>query len=112
MGLFDGWGQLQHLGDLPLWRKLLLGCIIGLWALFGNRHVSKAADIYVSAPHTPVVETKQVYPVHVEGGYLRYVTRRDAEEWEYLNTTTGDIIGVLALTMALLLLFPINPRTP
>lgn len=111
MGFFNGWGQLQALGDLPVWRKLLLGCIVGLWLLLGNRHVSKAADIYVSAPHTPVVETKQVYPVHVKGGYLRYVTKRDAEEWEYLNTTTGPIIGVLALTMGLLLVFPSNPRT-
>jgi hypothetical protein len=111
MGFFDGWGQLQHLGDLPLWRKLLLGCIVGLWVLLGNRHVSKAFDIYASAPHNPVPETKQVYPVHVEGGYLRYVTKKDAEEWEYLKTTTGSIIGVLALTMGLLLVLPCNPRS-
>jgi hypothetical protein len=67
------------------------------------RHFSKEADIYRSAPETPLIKTKQVYPVHVNHGYLRYVTKEEAEAWEFSNSTTGPIIGVTALTMLLLL---------
>jgi hypothetical protein len=106
----NGWGELRDLADLPLWRKLLIVSIIGLWLFLGIRHLSKEADIYVSAPHAPVIETKQVYPVHVNHGYLRYVTKREAENWGFLSTTTGPIVGVLALTMALVLVTVRYPR--
>ena len=98
-----GWGELRNLGDLPVWRKLALLCCIGLWSFLGILHFSKEADIYASAPDTPVVKTKQVYPVKVNHGYLRYVTKQEAEQWEFSNSTTGPIIGVSALTMLLLL---------
>jgi hypothetical protein len=84
---FSGWGELQDLGDLPLWRKLLLLCCAGLWLLLGIGHLSKEADIYASAPHTPVTQTKHVYPVCVNHGYWRYLTKKEAEDWEFWNTT-------------------------
>lgn len=75
--LFDRWGELRDLGDLPVWRKLLLSCCVGVWCFFGIKHFSQEIDIYASAPQTPVTETKQLYPVHVNHGYLRYVTKDD-----------------------------------
>ena len=99
----NGWGGLRNLADLPVWRRLVLLCCVGLWSFFGLRHFSQEADIYASAPETPVVKTKQVYPVRVNHGYLRYVTKQEADEWEFSNNTTGPIIGVTALTILLLL---------
>jgi hypothetical protein len=101
--LLDRWGELRDLGDLPVWRKRLLACCVGVWCLFGGRHFSQEADIYTSAPQTPVIKTKQLYPVHVNHGYLRYVTKHEAEKWEFSNSTTGPIIGATAVTMLLLL---------
>jgi len=95
--------RLGDLGDLPVWRELLLSCCVGVWSFFGVRHFFQEVDIYTSAPQTPVIKTKQLYPVHVNHGYLRYVTKEEAEKWEYSNSTTGPIIGATALTMLLLL---------
>ena len=99
----NGLGELRNLGDLPVWRKLVLLCCVGLWSFLGIRHFSEEANIYASAPEAPVTKTKQVYPVHVNHGYLRYVTKEKAEQWKFTSSTTGPIIGVTALTMLLLL---------
>ncbi len=86
-------------------------CCAGVWIFFGMRHFSQEADIYASAPNAPVVETKQVYPVHVNHGYVRYVTKERAEEWAFLSRTTGPIIGATAVTMLLLIASFRNPRS-
>jgi hypothetical protein len=75
------------LGDLPVWRKLGLFCCVGLWSFLGIRHFSEEANIYASAPEAPIAKTKQVYPVHVNRGYLRYVTKEKAQEWEFRRST-------------------------
>ena len=98
MGFLD---RLRNPGDLPVWRKVVLLCCAGVWMFLGIRHFSLEADIYASAPNDPVIQTKQVYPVHVNHGYLRYVTKEQAEQWAFSSRTTGPIIGVTALTMLL-----------
>ena len=98
-------------GDLPTWRKLLMACLVGIWLFLGSSHLFKELDIYSSAPQTPVVETRQSYPVRVNHGYLRYVTKKEAEDWAFASTTTGPIIGVLAVTMLLLLATSGNMRS-
>src|ERR1700740_223050 len=97
-----GLGEHHSTGDLPLWRHVLLLCCVGTWVIFGSRHFWKEIEIYPSTPHTQVANTKQVYPVPVNHGYLRYMTKEEAEAWEFSNSTTGPIfIGAAALAMRL-----------
>jgi hypothetical protein len=70
-----------YLADLPMWRKILLACAIGSFFFFGGKLFNKEADIYISAPSVPVAKTKQVYPVLVNHGYVRYLTRKEADDW-------------------------------
>jgi hypothetical protein len=107
----SGWSGPRDLGHLPLWRQLALLCCVVIWAFFGIRHFSMEADIYASAPQTPVIKTKQVYPVRVNHGYHRYVTKKEAVSWEFSNSTTGPIIGATALTMFLLVVTFRAPRS-
>jgi len=82
-----------------------------VWMFFGILQFSLEAQIYASAPNAPVIQTKQVYPVHVNHGYLRYVTKEQAEEWAFSSRTTGPIIGATALTMLLLIAAFRSPRS-
>jgi hypothetical protein len=108
LGFLD---RLRNPGDLPAWRKVVLLCCAGVWMFLGLRQFSLEADIYTSAPDGPIIQTKQVYPVHVNHGYLRYVTKEQAEEWAFSSRTTGPIIGVTALTMLLLIAGFGSPRS-
>lgn len=107
----NNWGGLRDLGDLPAWRKVLLLCCVAVWFSLGVRHLSKEAEIYASAPKAPVIATKQVYSVRVNHGYVRYVTKEEAAHWEFLNRTTGPVIGISALTMFFLILTFRYPRS-
>jgi len=69
LGFLD---RLRNPEDLPAWRKVVLLCCAGVWMFFGIRQFSLKADIYASAPNGPVIQTKQVYPVHVNGYRLRH----------------------------------------
>jgi hypothetical protein len=91
------------LADLPIWRKILLACAIGSFVFFGYRLFDKEADVYVSAPSVPVAETKQVYPVHVNHGYVRYLTQKEADDLDFWRKVTPAIIAP-SLAAAVLLL--------
>jgi hypothetical protein len=82
-----------YLADLPLWRKILLACAIGTFFFFGYRLFNKEADIYVSAPSTPVAGTRQVYPVLVNHGYVRYLTQKEADDLDFWRKVTPAIIA-------------------
>ncbi len=112
MGVLRSWGELRDLGDLPVWRKILLMCCVGLWFFLGIRHFNQRAEIYASAPTSPVTKTKQVFPVYVNHGYLRYVTKEQAERWRFLEDTTGPVIGASAVTMLLLIGTFRDPHSP
>jgi hypothetical protein len=103
---------LRNPGDLLVWRRMALICCAGVWIFFGMRQFSLEADIYTSAPNAPIIQTKQVYPVHVNHGYLRYVTKEQAEKWAFSSRTTGPIIGATALTMLLLIARFRSPGSP
>lgn len=111
MSFVNNWGGLRDLGDLPAWRKLLLLCAALVWFSLGMWHLSTEADIYASAPQAPEIATRQVYPVHVNHGYLLYVTKEEAAQWAFLNRTTGPVIGISALTMFFLIVTFHYPRS-
>ena len=58
--------------------RAALGC--GPFSEYG---ISFKKSTFTRRHHTPVIKTKQLYPVHVNHGYLRYVTKEEAEKWEY-----------------------------
>ncbi len=97
-----GYGELRSLEDLPLWRKLLLGCGLALWIYLGCSALNKEADVYVSAPHVPVAATGQVYPVSVNHGALRYVTAKEKKEMDFSHYEAPPIIFGLMVGMFLL----------
>jgi len=91
-----------YLADLPMWRKILLACAIGSFFFFGGRLFNREADIYVSAPSTPLSSTKQVYPVLVNHGYVRYLTQKDADDLDFWRKMTPANVAP-SLAAALLL---------
>jgi len=98
--------------ELPVWRKLLIALAIGLFFLLGYTLFSKEAEIYASAPGTPIAATRQVSPVRVNHGYLRYVTPEAAESLAHWREATGPSVGALALVVgALLLTYRTGVRT-
>jgi hypothetical protein len=106
-GIPNLWGERYDFSELPIWRKIIsIGSGIAAFvigATLGVSLPSKRIEIYHDAPTAPVPATKQVYPVHVEGGYLRYVTQEQAEQLDFLERTTGpSILGPL-VTAAIVL---------
>jgi len=71
---------------------------------FGYQLFSEETDIYTTAPDIPVMETKQVVPVHVNHSNLRYVTEKEAEKLSYLRTTVPTVVLTLLLGSVGLLL--------
>jgi len=82
-----------YFADLPIWRKILLACAIGSFFFFWYRLFDKEADIYVSAPSAPVASTKQVYPVLVNHGYVRYLTQKEADNLNFWRKITPAIVA-------------------
>lgn len=92
-GIPNFWGERYDCAELPPWRKVLsktaLGAAIAVMLLIGSRLPLKSYKIYRSAPGAPVRPAKQVYPVRGEGGYLRFVTKEQAEDLDFWGRTTG-----------------------
>src|SRR5205809_7737793 len=59
------WGESYDWSTFPVWRKVLIGCFMVLSFIVGYQLFSEETDIYTTAPDIPVMETKQVVPVHV-----------------------------------------------
>lgn len=74
------WGESYDWSTFPVWRKVLIGCFMVLFFIVGYQLFSEETDIYTTAPDIPVMETKQVVPVHVNHSNLRYVTEKEAEK--------------------------------
>jgi hypothetical protein len=107
-GIPNLWGERYDFSELPRWRKILAlcagGAAIALMIFIGPILPMKENGVYHSAPSAPAPARGQVYPVRVEGGYLRYVTREQAENLDFLKRTTGPSIGAFLVTAALVLL--------
>ena len=86
-----------ELSDLQLWRKLLLATCIVLWLFLGIKLFNQEADIYVSAPKSPVEPTGQLYAVHVNHGAVRYVTTKEFESLAFWRHVAPTTIGISAL---------------
>lgn len=93
-----------RLSDLPMWRKVLIALAVGLFFWIGYSSFSKEAAIYASAPTAPMTATRQVSPVHVNHGYVRYVTPETAETLAFWRQAMVPSAGMLALIVAALLL--------
>jgi hypothetical protein len=74
------------------------------FSLLDTNSFSEETDIYTTAPDIPVMETKQVVPVHVNHSNLRYVTKEEAEKLSYLGTTVLTVVLTLLLGSVGLLL--------
>ena len=72
--------------------------------IVGYQLFSEETDIYTTAPDIPVMETKQVVPVHVNHSNLRYVTEKEVEKLSYLRTTVPTVVLTLLLGSVGLLL--------
>lgn len=93
------WRESFEWADLPLWRKLLVVSFFGLFFVVGYHLFSMDTDIYTTAPSSPVPETKQIVPIHVNHGYLRYVTDKEAEDYKYWYAMTPAFLGAIILGM-------------
>lgn len=99
--LFNIWGQRYDPADLPTWRKIVaVGAVLSGFAMLvltGSLIVPEEAYIYRSAPPSAVEKRGEVYPVYVEHGYLRYITREEAVKLAVLRHNT-DIAALLLVT--------------
>jgi hypothetical protein len=98
------WGGRYEFSELPIWRKVSIVLAVSLFFFVGYKLFSKEAEIYASAPGAPIAATRQVAPVRVNHGYLRYVTPETAESLAFWRHTTGPSVGTLALAVGALLL--------
>jgi hypothetical protein len=89
--------------ELPLWRKVSIGLAVGLFFFVGARLFEKEAEIYTSAPATSQVATRQVYPVHVNHGYTRYVTPETADNLASWRAVSPSVVAGSLLVIGLLL---------
>ena len=97
------------LSELPLWRKVLIALAMSLFFFVGVKQFNKEAEIYTAAPTAPVAATRQVSPVHVIRGYVRYVTPETAENlasWRAI----GPSVVALSLMLAGALLLTYRPQ--
>lgn len=93
---FDLW-------DLPLWRKAVILCAVMVFFVPGGTLFNKEVGIYTSAPKNPNLTTKQVSPVHVNHGYLRYVTSEEAEslaKWRAIAPALA-VVGIAAIAIVM-----------
>jgi hypothetical protein len=106
------WRENFESEDLPAWRKVLIAFFFVLLFVVGYMPFAKNTDIYTTAPSRPMPETKQVIPVHVNHGYLRYVTEKEAQDLRYWDVVSPDLIGGLLLgIVALILTYRIEQKT-
>ncbi len=87
-----------------MWRKVSIALATGLFFWIGYTSFSKEAAIYASAPTAPITATRQVSPVHVNHGYLRYVTPEAAENLAFWTQAIVPGMGALAIVVGALLL--------
>ena len=66
------------ISEVPLWRKILITCLIAAFVFLGAATMDKRLTIYGEAPDHPVVSTGQVYEVYAIG-QIRYVTLQEKE---------------------------------
>jgi hypothetical protein len=89
--------------DLPLWRKAVIVGAAILFFVSGSMPFDKESNIYVSAPGQPNTATRQIYPVHVNHGYLRYVSKEEAEslaKWRSIGPALVAIaLGTIGVTL-------------
>jgi hypothetical protein len=101
-----------RLSELPLWRKVLIVLAMGLFFFVGAKLFNKEVEIYTSAPAAPVAATRQISPVHVNHGYVRYVTPEAAENLASWRAAGPSIVALaLMLVGALLLTYRGDRRT-
>ncbi len=95
------WRETFEWYDLPIWRTILVLSLFALFFIFivGYPSSSMEVDIYATAPRKPVPETRQVVPVHVNHGYLRYITAKEAEDYRYWYNMTPTFLGAIILGM-------------
>ena len=93
------WRESFEWDDLPVWRKVLIVSLFAMFFVEGYQPFGKEIDIYTTAPSKPVPETRQEVPVHVNHGYLRYVTEKAAEDYRWWNDMTPVFIGATILGM-------------
>jgi len=90
------WRESFEWDHLPAWRKVLIVLLFALFFVVGYPSFGKKIDIYTTAPSKPVLETRQVVPIHVNG-YLRYVTEKEAEDYRYWYAMTPTFLGAIIL---------------
>jgi hypothetical protein len=94
---FDWW-------DLPLWRQAVIVDAFILFFVPGYTLFEKESTIYVSAPTQPNMSAKRIYPVHVNHGSLRYVSREEAESLAQWRTSGPILVAVAILAIAVTIL--------
>jgi hypothetical protein len=57
--------------DVPRWRKAVIGLAVIVFFIARSTLLDKELTIYTSAPAHPNFVTQQIYPGHVNHGYLR-----------------------------------------
>jgi len=95
------WGQPVEFADLPLWRKTLIVLAMLSFFAFGGRLFNREVDIYVSAPSAANSATAEIYPVHVNHGYVRYLTRQEDADLAFWRAVTPAIVVGCIAGMAL-----------
>ena len=87
-------GDKITLSDLPVWRRCVLFLCVGLFVVLGLIAAFQDARIYISAPRSPQVETKQVSPVYVMHSQVRYVNFEQEEKLIFWKQRLGLLVGI------------------
>lgn len=96
--------------DVPVWAKVVVFLGLGMTITFGFMSGVTETLVYKYSPSVPVSATKQIYPVHIMHGSLKYVTREDMEQLAFwYDHSKYAMIGFVA---TVLVLFPYRTRLP
>jgi hypothetical protein len=94
--------------NVPVWAKIVVFLGLGMTITFGFMSGVTETLVYNYSPSVPVSATKQIYPVHIMRGSLRYVKREDMEQLAFWEDHLK--YGMIGLVAAILVLFPYRTR--
>jgi hypothetical protein len=88
-----------EISTVPAWRKIVL--VVGFCAtiFIGFMVFTKEQDIYASGARTPSSATAETYPISVNHGYIRYLTREENDRLTFWRAFVGAplLLGLLLL---------------
>jgi hypothetical protein len=88
-----------EISKVPVWRKVFFVICFCVTMFVGLIAFTKEAGVYASGARTPSSKTAETYPVSVNHGYIRYLTREEHDNLAFWRAFVGMplLAGILVM---------------